>query len=350
MRPPGRSLAPSSARRLTLPPRGATARRMSKTENNPQDPARRRPRTLPLARFKGAEPPAPDWFKACLAMPFDEGAVEVSGASICWKAWGKRGDPGLIFVHGGVAHKGWWDFIAPWFAKSRRVVAMDLSGMGHSDWRQSYDMPTYADEVLASGEAGGAFAHDRKPVLAGHSFGGFVTMASAVRHGERYERAVVIDSPVRPAEKQRRTPPPSRGGRVYGSKEEILGRFRLLPDQDCDNLFILDHIARTAIKSVAREDGQPGWAWTFDPNLWNKMHYDMRAAVETIKEFHCPVALIRGENSSLVTDEVWAFMCKAFPGQTPRFSIPEARHHVMLDQPLALVSALRALISCAGAG
>ena len=323
---------------------------MSTAKTSKNQPTRRRPKTLPLAPFAGAEPPAPEWFKTCLAMPYDQGSVLVSGANICWKAWGKTGNPGLIFVHGGVAHKGWWDFIAPWFAKSRRIVAMDLSGMGESDWREVYDMPTYADEVLASAQAGGAFAHPRKPVLAGHSFGGFVTLGSAVRHGERYERAVVIDSPVRPAEKQRRTAPPSRGGRIYDSEQEILGRFRLLPDQDCENLFLLDHIARAAIKRVTREDGTPGWAWTFDPNLWNKMHYDMRAAVETIKEFHCPVALIRGENSSLVTDEVWAFMCKAFPGRTPRFSIPEARHHVMLDQPLALVSALRALISCAGEG
>jgi pimeloyl-ACP methyl ester carboxylesterase len=318
-------------------------------QNKKEASPKRRPKTLPLARFAGEKPPAPNWFKTCLDAPFDRGEVQVSGAKICYKAWGERGKPGLILVHGGVAHKGWWDFIAPWFSRHRRVVAMDLSGMGDSDWRDVYDMPLYADEVLATAEAGGAFEHARKPVLAGHSFGGFVTLGSAVRHGTRFERAVVIDSPVRPAEMQRRTAPPSRGGKIYDTQEEILSRFRLLPDQDCDNPYLLDHIAREAMHEVSREGKAPGWAWKFDPNLWNKMQYDMRAAVETISEFQCPVALIRGENSLLVNDEVWGYMCKAFPGQTPRFSIPEARHHVMLDQPLALVSALRALISCAGA-
>ena len=321
---------------------------MSNSKPDKKDAPKRRPKNLPLAPFAGAKPPAPDWFQTCLDAPFESGEVTVAGANIVYKAWGERGKPGLILVHGGVAHKGWWDFIGPWFAKHRRVVAMDLSGMGDSDWRDEYDMPLYADEVLAAGEAGGAFDHERKPVLAGHSFGGFVTMGSAVRHGTRYERAIVMDSPVRPAEKQRRTAPPSRGGRTYDTREEILGRFRLLPDQACDNVFLLDHIASEGMKEVKREDGTMGWAWKFDPNLWAKMQYDMRAAVETIAEFRCPVALIRGEKSLLVSDEVWAYMCKAFPGRTPRFSIPEAHHHVMLDQPLALVSSLRALISCAG--
>lgn len=320
---------------------------MSSSEKNKKSDAPRPRKTLPLTPFKGERPQSPQWFKDCLDTPFESGETAVSGAKICWKAWGEVGKPGLVFVHGGVAHKGWWDFIGPWFAKKRRVVAMDLSGMGASDWRDSYDIPIYADEALAAGEAGGAFAHARKPVLAGHSFGGFVTMGSAVRHGHRYERAIVIDSPVRPAEKQRRTAPPRRGGRIYDSREEILARFRLLPDQECENLFLLDHIARNAIKEVRREDGSAGWSWMFDPNLWAKMQYDMRAAVETISEFNCPVALVRGEKSILVNDETWAFMCKAFPGKAPRFSIPEAGHHVMMDQPLALVSAIRALISCA---
>lgn len=318
-----------------------------KTAQKPaQTPAReKRTRTLPLARFNGDQPPHPAWFDTCLAAPHEDGSVTVDGADIKWRAWGEKGLPGLILVHGGVAHKGWWDFIAPWFAKTRRVVAMDLSGMGGSGWRDHYDMPLYANEVVEAGMAGGAFAHERKPVLAGHSFGGFVTMAAAVNHGTRFEQAIIIDSPVRPADKQRRTAPPSRGGRVYNNTKEILARFRLLPDQDCDNLFLLDHIARAAIRETTKDDGTPGMEWTFDPNLWPKMRYDMRAAVETITAFTCPVALIRGEQSLLVNDEIWAFMRTAFPAGTPLVSIPEARHHVMLDQPLALVSVLRTLLS-----
>jgi pimeloyl-ACP methyl ester carboxylesterase len=241
-------------------------------------------------------------------------------------------------VHGGVAHKSWWDFIAPFFLPHYRVMALDLSGMGRSDWREFYDMPTYADEVLAAADAAGLFAARQKPWLVGHSFGGFVTLGFAARHGDQIEGAVVIDSPVRPADKQRRSAPPSRGGKVYDTLEAALARFRLLPSQECDNLFLVDHIARNSLKEV-----DAGWTWRFDPQLWSKMRYDMRAAIEVLNELKCPITLIRGEQSSLVSDEVWGFMKQAFPGEQHHMSIPQSQHHVMLDQPLALVSALRAI-------
>ena len=31
-----------------------------------------------------------------------------------------------------------WSFIAPFFAKTHRVIAMNLSGMGDSEWRENY--------------------------------------------------------------------------------------------------------------------------------------------------------------------------------------------------------------------
>ena len=31
--------------------------------------------------------------------------------------------------------------------------------------------------------------------------------------------------------------------------------------------------------------------------------------------------------------------------KTPNIAIPEAHHHIMVDQPLALISALRALVT-----
>lgn len=291
---------------------------------------------LPLAELNGNKPPAPNWFQNCLDTPHTEDNVTSNGASIRYRVWGEVGRPGLILVHGGVAHKGWWDFIAPFFVPQYRVMALDLSGMGMSDWRDAYDMPTYAREVLVCAKAAKLFEAKQKPWLVGHSFGGFVTMASAAAFGDKLAGAVVIDSPVREADKQRRQAPPSRGGKIYDSLEAALARFRLLPSQECENLFLVDHIARHSLKQV-----DTGWTWLFDPQLWSKMRYDIKAAIEVLNEFKCPVTLIRGQQSSLLTDEMWDFMKQAFPKGAHHLSIPGARHHVMLDQPLALVSALR---------
>jgi len=296
----------------------------------------------PLVQFNGARPPAPDWFLKALEVPTDRGSVTVEGANICWKAWGQRGAPGLILVHGGVAHKDWWDSIAPFLAETRRVVALDLSGMGDSDHRDRYRMDTYAQEVLAAGKDGGAFDAG-KPFLVGHSFGGFVSVATAMEHGDQLAGIAVLDSPIRPSQEQRRSSPPSRGGMIYNSFEAALARFRLLPEQDCDNAFLLDHIARQSLKAVTRPDGTQGWTWKFDPKLWDKLDYDRPPPADIVDALKTRIALFRGADSRLVNDEIWAFMGELFGPKTTMVSIPNAEHHLILDQPVAVAAGLEVL-------
>jgi pimeloyl-ACP methyl ester carboxylesterase len=52
-----------------------------------------------------------------------------------------------------------------------------------------------------------------------------------------------------------------------------------------------------------------------------------------------------GERSKLVTPETAAYMRRLAPAGTPTVVIPDADHHVMVDQPLAFVAALRGLLS-----
>jgi pimeloyl-ACP methyl ester carboxylesterase len=296
----------------------------------------------PLKQFLGKKPPIPAWFEKALAVPFERGVTQIEGADIHWKAWGKRGLPGLVMVHGGVAHKDWWDSIAPLLADTRRIVALDLSGMGDSDHRDVYPMDLYTQEAMAAGRDGGAF-DGGAPFIVGHSFGGFVALSAAVTFGQELKGVAVLDSPVRPPEEQRKSSPPGRGGNSYASFEDGLQRFRLLPEQPCDNLFLLDHIARQSLKQVKRVDGSDGWAWKFDANLWSKLVYQRRAPADLVDALGCRVALFRGANSVLVTDEIWAYMRETFGPDTSMVSIPDAQHHVILDQPIAVASALEVL-------
>ena len=59
----------------------------------------------------------------------------------------------------------------------------------------------------------------------------------------------------------------------------------------------------------------------------------------------CPVALAWGGESELVDADVVAYVTGLAPPDTPRVEIPAAHHHVMVDQPLALVAALRGLLA-----
>jgi pimeloyl-ACP methyl ester carboxylesterase len=46
-----------------------------------------------------------------------------------------------------------------------------------------------------------------------------------------------------------------------------------------------------------------------------------------------------------MSQETLDFMLRELPDDIVRFSIPDADHHVMIDQPLATAAALRALLA-----
>lgn len=307
--------------------------------------------TRPLADLGGARPPAPDWFEAAIAAPCEEGEVEVRGATIRYTAWGDRGKPGLMFVHGGRAHRNWWRPFAPFFSADWRVAALDLSGMGDSDWREEYSLEAFCEELFAVIAAAG-LDEVRRPLVVGHSFGGYVTLAAVERHGERLGGAVVIDSPLGlpdptegytigepsdgKAEKERKF-------RIYDTLEEPLARFRFLPDQPADHLYLVDFIARHGIKKVT-EDGKTGWIWKFDPHKSGgaTIHFER----DLLRAARCPLAFIYGEKSKLAQGESIAHLMEQARGRSPFILMPEAHHHLMMDQPMAFVSTMRTLLSC----
>src|SRR5690606_10535820 len=107
--------------------------------------------------------------------------------------------------------------------------------------------------------------------------------------------------------------------------------------------YILDHIARTGLTRTRGDDGEEMWTWKFDSELWNKLTYGTDHPSAFLLKIACRLAALRGEESALLTDDIWDYMHTIMPAGTPMVSIPDARHHVMLDQPIAVIAALRAL-------
>ncbi len=302
-----------------------------------------------LAQFNGQRPPAPAWFDRAIAVEPERSQVTVAGANIEVLAWGRRGAPGLLLLHGGMAHAHWWSFIAPFFAATHRVVAPSWSGMGGSDWRPAYRIDTYVDEMMAVGDATGLFDGQSKPLVLAHSFGGFPTMRCARSYGEKFAGMMILDSPVLSPEQRRRRnerrkdEPPPRDTRIYASEAEALSRFRFSPNQPCDNFHIVDFIARTSLRLVTAPDGAMGWTWKFDPFMWSRL--DRSEGAEDLTHARCRMATLWGGQSSLFQPDVIAYVRSVAPPGTLFIEIPEAHHHVMADQPLALVAAVRSVIA-----
>lgn len=293
----------------------------------------------PLAEFDGAVPPAPAWFATAMAQAPEVGRVVVDGAGIETLAWGERGKPGLLFLHGNGAHAGWWRFIAPFFAADYRVAALSWSGMGGSDHRDAYRVDNFVREMFAV-IADAGLSDAGPPHVVAHSFGGFPMMAAASARGAELAGAVIVDTPFRAPDEKGGRPPNAtqRPHRVYATLTEALARFRFAPQQGCENLFIADDIARRSLVEV-----EGGWTWAFDPYLWSR--FEIGDARDLLKNPQCPVALIWGEASALMQPDRVAAMRAALPADSPAIGIPGAEHHVMVDQPLAFVTALRGLFA-----
>ena len=280
----------------------------------------------------------PGWFEKALATPYTERTIEVQGVPIHTLRWASPGRPGLILIHGGAAHAHWWTFLAPYFQNDYDVIAIDLSGHGDSGRRESYPRETWAAEVVA-------VAEDAKfpgpPILVGHSMGGLVAIVAAALYGEKLAGAIIVDSPVKkpnPESAAARQGNTFGGARVYPDFESGVKRFRLVPGQPCENDFVIDHVAR---HSLREEKG--GFTWKFDPAVFSISMHDRM--FDFLSHVRTRVAMLRGAYSTVVPPETAEEMYELVARSAPVVEIPEAHHHLILDQPLAFVAATRALLA-----
>lgn len=282
----------------------------------------------------------PDWFTKAIAQQPEHVDVPVLGANVHARVWGDRARPGLVLVHGGSAHSGWWDHVAPQLARHYRVVAIDLSGHGDSDRREAYDSLIWSQEVIAVAAA----LIDGPPILVGHSMGGGISLAAAAEHPDIVASLIVVDTPLDPRQLERDGMRQAlRPPRVYEHFEDAVARFRTIPEQSAVLPYVGRHVAE---QSLVRTEA--GWTWKYDPNFFNQSRG--RSMQEMLASLQCPALLVRAE-LGIVTDDMVAGLRAVVGDRIPVVELPQAGHHPMLDQPLALVAAiLTALGVWQGAG
>ena len=288
----------------------------------------------PLEELAGERPPAPEWFDDAMARSPEQRIIESEGAALECLIWGEEGRPGLLFLHGGGAQAWWWAHIAPFFADDYRVAAMSMAGMGASDWREGYAIAQHARDMRNIAEAAGLTAAG-KPVVIGHSFGGAPTATAAADPERWLSQAIIVDSSLDSMPGPPREP---SARRFYRDRETALARWRFMPPQHVKNLYIADMIARNSLVETPE-----GWSWQFDPGVYAKTtQLDSRAKAVAAQ---CPLAIVYGDRSWIMSDERLQGMKDDLPDGTPFVEIPDCAHHVMVDQPLALVAAIRALLA-----
>ncbi|MGH7836920.1 MAG: alpha/beta fold hydrolase [Candidatus Binataceae bacterium] len=272
--------------------------------------------------------------------------AQVNGLRLHYFDWGGDGAARtFVLCHGGSAHAHWWDQVAPRLTHHGRVIALDLRGHGRSEWAEVYGPGNHIDDVKA-------FLRDhvgRPVVLVGHSMGGEVVQRAAADYPELVAALVVIDAP--------HGGPPLRTRLMwrwkrrkqhlerpeFRSAEELIRRFRLSPPGD---ELSREQLAELALKGAERLPND-NWAFRFDPKT-RKMTPGWRRQIRfPLKSLRVPTLILRGEHSRLMSAKVARKMHRRIPDA--RFQqIPDAHHHVPLDNPAATAAAIIEFVETLG--
>ena len=245
---------------------------------------------------------------------------ELSGVQLHALRWGDRALPPLVLLHGAGANAHWWSHLAPAFAERFHVVALDFRGHGDSDHPEERASGAFELDLEALLDELGATA----PVLVGHSLGAHVALAFAAR--SHAPRAIVLVDPSRGASPSRR-----RATRLalslnpsYATRAHAVRRFQFLPGAAAAEESLRRAIAEQSVHELP--DGR--WGFKFDA-LWFGLPPTERPDPTRVQ---CPVLIVRGAASPLLTAE-GAEQLRASLPDAREVVIPEAGHHVIVDQP-----------------
>jgi len=154
-----------------------------------------RPALLSLAltavsQFSVASETATPWAKPAVGAASAHTVVSADGARIRYDDQG-AGELTLVFVHGWACDRSYWHAQRDYFAKSHRVVTLDLAGHGGSDPdRAQWTMQAFGQDVAAVVTA----LDLTNVVLIGHSMGGKVVVEAASQLGGRIVAIVGVDT------------------------------------------------------------------------------------------------------------------------------------------------------------
>jgi pimeloyl-ACP methyl ester carboxylesterase len=112
------------------------------------------------------------------------------GVTIVYSAAG-AGEPALVFIHGGLADRTFWDAQLKAFAGRHRVLALDLPGHGESGTnRQKWGIPEFGADVRAVVDA----EKSKRVIIFGNSLGGPVAIEAALLLSGRALGVVGVDT------------------------------------------------------------------------------------------------------------------------------------------------------------
>ena len=279
---------------------------------------------------------APTWFKESISIKPSEQSINDKDGKISYSKWVSKNDTTnlLILIHGTGAHKKWWDPIAPQFLNETNVIAVDLPGMGDSDFRNNYSIKDFGKCIFSIIDKEKIEMKIENIFIVGHSLGGQVAAYVASENKNLVTSLIMIDTFIRPPDYD---PSQQEGGPLrkikhYPDKITILERFRLMPEQTCHNTWFLRYIAEYSVKET-----KDGWRWKFDDLMFNSLERLFGYKFS----FNCPTLFIYGAESLLMSGNILPNIKNMYSDVMDFKKVNEAAHHVPLDKPLEIIDIIK---------
>jgi esterase len=270
--------------------------------------------------------------------------LEINGLRLHYVEWGDATRRPFLLLHGlaGFAHD--WNPLGRALEDRHHLIALDQRGFGESDQAHDhvYSVSDFAHDVSELQEMLGL----DNMVLLGHSLGGRVAIHYASQHPTWVGQLILVDSgpEVAPAGLARLERAMAAVPARFDSLDAVAAHFR----PAFPALSGAEYRARIERYGLPLPDG--GYTIKRDPALGQQLAQLATGeppAPDTwplLRQIECPILLLHGARSDLLTPEIITRMQEAAP-QLEVVEVPDVGHNIPTDAPAALIDAVQQFLA-----
>ena len=272
-------------------------------------------------------------------MPYPlEGEVVANNIKLHYLEWGEKANPPVLLLHGFLSQAYIWSSLALSLSRNYRVLALNQRGHGQSDWSSQGDYSIddhFADLVY--------FLENldlTDLTMVGHSMGGRNALFYTACRPERIKKLVLVDArPGNSDQSVRALKQMLEAAEISADeiKNFVLEAYERYPQLPLKSAF--ERIRPDVHKESTNASHDP-WLVVASQLAENQVE-DLWPFMENVS---CPTLIIRGENSTFVSETDVKEMCRIMPNAEDAV-IRQAGHLPMLENSSTFLRVVSAFIT-----